>query len=520
MPARYSSFPRRTWPVLLSVGVPLVLTAFLWITSSYDLSVAQGLAAFVLCWIPWASYQQWSRGGRQDLPLFALIAAMYWLTYAVPLFWSNHWIGLVTGIRILSEQAISESLYLALIGVLSLWAGMKLAGNWERAPSIRLDIPKDPWRWFYLRSVLVLSVLIRILVPITALGNEWRQIIVSTEIIIPSVTFVILLRSCLRGQAMRADKFLLAGYFLVALVVGLSSGWLGSFVGLGLLCIAAYVCEKHKFPVTAILIVLPLVLFLQPGKKEFRERYWRNGVTDRYSESYTERIGFWIEASSRAWGKALTDPSGEGFKTLSSQTLSRLSLLQQTTNVMEMTPNQVPYQDGRLYSYLIVTFVPRFIWPDKPSANDANRWYQVSYHLTLPSDLNSVSMAVGTVTESYINFGWFGPLIIMFCLGLLLGLFGKVLLNLKSGLLLSSIGVALLPGLISIESQMSVYIAGLVQQTLFCIVVLAPILRSSPKQTLRYGPEIASPSFLNNIRATAPTREEFDGIRREHGIPR
>jgi hypothetical protein len=187
---------------------------------------------------------------------------------------------------------------------------------------------------------------------------------------------------------------------------------------------------------------------------------------------------------------------------------------------MEMTPNQVPYQDGRLYSYLIVTFVPRFIWPDKPSANDANRWYQVSYHLTLPSDLNSVSMAVGTVTESYINFGWFGPLIIMFCLGLLLGLFGKVLLNLKSGLLLSSIGVALLPGLISIESQMSVYIAGLVQQTLFCIVVLAPILRSSPKQTLRYGPEIASPSFLNNIRATAPTREEFDGIRREHGIPR
>src|SRR5271170_1825288 len=129
MPASYSSPARRTWPVLLSGGVPLVLTAFLWITSSYEPSVAQGLASFLLCWIPWTSYQQWSRGERQDLPLFALIAAMYWLTYAVPLFWSNHWIALVTGIRILSEQAITESLYLALFGVLSLWAGMKLAGK-------------------------------------------------------------------------------------------------------------------------------------------------------------------------------------------------------------------------------------------------------------------------------------------------------------------------------------------------------------------------------------------------------
>jgi hypothetical protein len=98
------------------------------------------------------------------------------------------------------------------------------------------------------------------------LGDEWRQIIVSTEIIIPSVTFVILLRAYLRGSAMGADRLLLVGYFLIALVVGLSSGWLGSFVGLGLLCIASYVCEKRKFPMTAILVILPLVLFLQPGK--------------------------------------------------------------------------------------------------------------------------------------------------------------------------------------------------------------------------------------------------------------
>ena len=296
------------------------------------------------------------------------------------------------------------------------------------------------------------------------------------ESIVPSVAFVILLRSYLRGRAIGADRVLLAGYFLVTLVVGLSSGWLGTFVGLGIICVAAYVFEKRKFPVTAMLVVLPVVLFLQPGKAKFRERYWQGGPSESYSESYAERIGFWVEASSRAWGRALTDVSGEGLRKLSSDTLTRLFLLQQTGNVIEMTPARVPYQDGRLYSYVLVTFIPRFIWPEKPSISEANKWYQVSYHLTLPANLESVGIAVGSVTESYIDFGWFGPLPVMVSLGLILGVFQRIFLRTSSGLLLGSIGVALLPGLLSVESQMAVYVAGLVQQILFALIVLAPVL--------------------------------------------
>jgi hypothetical protein len=85
-------------------------------------------------------------------------------------------------------------------------------------------------------------------------------------------------------------------------------------------------------------------------------------------------------------------------------------------------------------------------------------------------------MAVGTVTESYISFGWLGPFMIMPCLGLFLGLFQEVFLGARSGLLLSGIGIALLSGLLLVESQMAVYIAGIVQQVLFAIIVLAPIL--------------------------------------------
>lgn len=466
----------RTRPVLLYAGVPLLVTAFLWATGSTELSLSEILAALILCWIPWASYQQWYRGSRQEIPLFSMIAAMYWVAYALPLFWSSHTIGLVTGNHRLSEQAIAQSMYLVVGGVLALWASMKIAASWRWEPSTRVDIPQNPWRWNYLRIVLIATILMRIAIPITAWGEGARQIIVNIESFVASITFVILFRSWLRGTALAVDKILVTGYFLVALVVGLSSGWLGTFVGLGIISLAAYVYERRKFPTTALLIVLPVVMFLQPGKAKFREMYWKGGPSESYSGSYSERITFWIDASSRAWGRALTDPTGAGFRALGAATLSRLSLLEQTANVIEMTPAQIPYQYGRLYSYLPITFVPRFLWPEKPSVSDANKWYQLAYNLTAPANIESVGISVGTLTESYISFGWIGPITVMFCLGVFLGVLKELFMRNASGLLLSSIGVALLPGLLVVESQMAVYVSGLVQQVLFAFLTLAPVL--------------------------------------------
>jgi len=462
--------------VLLHAGVPVLVTAFLCMTTPHQLSISQILAAFLLCWIAWASYRQWYRGFRQEIPLFSLVAAMYWISYALPLFWSSHIIGLVTGNHRLSEPAIAQSMYLVLCGVLALWAGMKGAVAWRWTPSTRLDIPQNPWRWNYLRFVLIATALMRIAIPIDAWGEGARQIVVNIEVFVANIAFIILFRSWLRGTAKIGDKILVTGYFLVAVVVGLSSGWLGTFVGLGIISVAAYVYEKRKFPVTALLVVLPVVMFLQPGKAKFREMYWKGGPSESYSGSYAERITFWMSASSRAWGRALTDPSGAGFRALGGATLTRLSLLEETANVIEMTPSQIPYQYGRLYSYLPLTFVPRLLWPEKPSVSDANKWYQLAYHLTAPANIENVGISVGTLTESYISFGWFGPVTVMFFLGLLLGLLRELFMRNASGFLLSSIGVALLPGLLVVESQMAVYVSGLVQQVLFAFLILAPAI--------------------------------------------
>ncbi len=461
----------RSRPVLLYAGVPLVITAVLWATSLYDVSLPQAIAAFILCWIPWAAYREWVRGTREKIPLFVLIGIMYWMAYAIPLFWLRHDITLVTGRHQLSENAITQSLYLVVFGLAALRIGMAASERLRFMNFFRLDIHRNPGRWHYLRFVLLAAALLKIAVPLSVLGGGGRQFLAILETIIPSVAFVILLRCYLHGMAIPVDKILLAGYAGIALVAGISSGWLGSFVGLAIMATAVYVYERSKFPVVAIMIGIPIVLFLQPGKEKFRLQYWRAGA----SESYVERFNFWMGSSGDEWGKVLLNADEEQARNLASETLGRLSLLQQTANVVESTPEHVPYQKGRLYSYMLVTFVPRLFWPDKPSVNESNRWYQVAYGLTMRQDLNGVSIAVGYLPESYINFGWVGPPVVMGCLGILLGSFDKMFLRPSSGLLLNSIGVSLLPGLLPVDAQLAQYFAGVGQQVAVALITLAPM---------------------------------------------
>jgi hypothetical protein len=348
---------------------------------------------------------------------------------------------------------------------------MGVTRRWRFIESFRLDIHPNPVRWHYLRFALLATTFLRIALPIDTLGGGGRQFLAIIETVVPSVTFVVLLRYYLRGTAIPIDKALLAGYASVALIVGISSGWLGSFVGLAIMATGVYIYERRKLPLVAIMIGIPIVLFLQPGKEKFRQQYWRAGASD----SYVERFNFWIDSSWSEWEKALSSSDQEGSKNLANQTLGRLSLLEQTANVMEATPERVPYQHGRLYSYMLVTFVPRLFWPDKPSVNDSNRWYQVAYRLTDPRDLRGVSIATGYLTESYINFGWLGPPLVIFCIGIFLGLFDKIFLRPGSGLLLNSIGVVLLPQLLTVEAQLAQYIAGFGQQVAVAVITLAPM---------------------------------------------
>jgi hypothetical protein len=483
---------------------PVLVTTFLWLTGENEISLAQFLIALALLSIPWLSYLRWKKQTREVLPLFAMLAFMYWLYYAVPLFWTDRIISDRSAPlgRELSDTAITAAILMALLGVGALWAGMKVGGRamkFQGFPSVTLK-----WSHMnYIRVVLVVCCLLGFsdTLPL-ALGSGGRQGISILLTGVPALAFVILLRRYLRGEATIVDKLIILFFLTTRVVTGLSSGWLGSFASIIVISAIVYLAELKKMPRLMTMTAVVFVLFFQTGKNDFRKVYWQQ---EAEPTGRMERVTFWTEASLTKWSEVLTNPSAASIREVLNPSLTRVSLLTQAANVIEMTPSVVPYQYGQLYSYMVITWIPRFIWPDKPSMSEANQFYQIAYSLSSEEELGSVSIAVGVLAEGYISFGWPGAVGIMFLVGIFFELYRRLFLFKSSGFFLVAVGIVLLPSIMAVESQMAAYFGGLVQQVVFTLIVFLPALRM---QTLRSRSraDLATTAKVPNLELEAASR--------------
>jgi hypothetical protein len=258
---------------------------------------------------------------------------------------------------------------------------------------------------------------------------------------------------------------------------------LGTGAGIIMVTGCVLIDTRYAIPRAAVLVVFTYILFLQPAKEQFRATYWK---TDRQSTDIS-RASDWISMSRQKWESALSGSAPEGFRQQLYGSMSRFSLLQQSANVMDLTPSIVPYQGWTMYQYMAYTLIPRAIWKEKPTVNDANRFYQVAYGLTSERNLDGVSISVGMLTEGYISFGWFGAALVMVFVGVVLDCVSALLLTRDAGVLMKAIGMALLPGFVAMESQMSQYLGGIVQTALLSIVVILPIVVVARRRQIQAG---------------------------------
>lgn len=463
------------YPVLaLIVLPPVIVTLFLFLTSENEITVLQFTCALILLLLPCHAYYKWRAGKHDGLPLFAMISIIYWLYYAFPLFWGERDVLQVdVNNRTVSEEGVTEAMVMVLAGAFALLLGMRSGLGRRLVPRKLPYIQINQSRLNYIRCVLGFGSLISIAgVSPDTLGEGGRQIILTAIGIIPTIAFAILLRNFMRGEATQIDKLLIALFLLIRFLTAISSGWLGMLVGVIIICAAVYLAERRKIPTIIVATAIIAILFFQVGKDEFRKTYW----VSQEDAGTVEKVGFWVSASVNKWEEALSDTTGKSLRTVIFPSISRVALLAQTANVLEMTPSIVPYQYGQLYTYVVVGLIPRFLWPDKPSVNEANQFYQVAYGLTTEEQLGTVSIAVGILTEGFMNFGWFGVVGIMFFLGVFFDFYQTTFLSRTAGMLMNALGLVLLPQFLSIESQLAMYIGGLVQTMIVTIIVMMPII--------------------------------------------
>jgi len=471
-------------PFVRGLAGPLIVTTMLYLVRLTDVTPFQFVLALALLFLPWQDYRTWRRSGQPNLPIFAMLAFMYWLYYAVPLFLEDHIVATIyepIGHELASES-VTLALLMGLVGVSALWLGVKSGVARVFVPRARLAVELTHSKLSYVRAVLVLGSLLNVSdTPLLIAGEGGRQFVSIMVSLIPILAFAILFRNFIRGQSDMRDKVLVFGFLIVRLVMGLASGWLGVSAAILVICGAIYLMEKRRVPRAALVFVVLFTLFFQVGKEDFRKTYWGGSGQGTAQEQggKVERVAFWAQNSFDKWNEALNDDTGESFRRALNPSVSRISLLNQTANVVEQTPSVVPYQYGWLYSYMAITWIPRFVWPDKPSMSEANQFYQVAYGLSTEEDLAKVSISVGLLTEGFMNFGWPGVAVIMFLTGIFFDFYQKTFLSKASGPLMTGIGVILLPQFIAVESQMAQYLGGIMQQIVVALIVMLPIIRIS-----------------------------------------
>lgn len=103
--------------------------------------------------------------------------------------------------------------------------------------------------------------------------------------------------------------------------------------------------------------------------------------------------------------------------------LERTSVRGSVQMIVDKTGVDVDFQHGRTLTPLLATFIPRFIWSDKPGV-DTGRVVNKEFHVT-EAEYSDTYISPSIPGELYWNFGWPGICVGMAIIGAALGYLGQ-----------------------------------------------------------------------------------------------
>jgi hypothetical protein len=248
--------------------------------------------------------------------------------------------------------------------------------------------------WFLSIHFLLLSADLALLFTSNYPGNRW--IVEGTKVaaVITSVT-----------------------YFLTTGMMTL----MGSLVSIGVLVS----CLKKKFwPLPFIVLLVMGMSAIQTVKGPFRVIIF----SDMGQElGYGERLAALGELLDVKYlqddGDDFEDDGGDGERekeTIAGNLISGFMRAGDDSleRVLANTPSKIPFWEGETYMGIPFMFIPRALWPDKPSRHFWNKFGR-SYGVLDAEDYQT-SVTVSYLAEAYMNFGFTAMYIVSMLVGLLI----------------------------------------------------------------------------------------------------
>jgi hypothetical protein len=395
----------------------------------------QALLAIILleiCFYPTVRYFVRRESGLPAMPIFCVA---YAIQFAVPFFTQDPTIDLSQGEKkYLADPDVLAALLMAIVGI----AAMQLGYYWFRQSKLRKVAPVAELHLNKSKAVLY-CVLVGIMLPLIftfkgVIPEEFQQPLSSILRLLENQVLVVI--AVLAWLAYSGEYSKWYGVWMYALVLvgalrGISTGVLEeALVPIGVLFIVKWL-HTRRVSFGTIAAVLALVLFLSPVKADFRQQIWYADNPDAVEMSAAAKMWFWATQATEYWGDTLSGARDLGEAT--SSAAGRADFIHQVAHIHSMTPSVIPYQYGETYSYFLVAFIPRVLWPDKPVAGNANGFYAVTYGITTEEGAKVTTFGVSILGEAFINFGWPGVVGLMLFQGLIISLLERVFGGQASG---------------------------------------------------------------------------------------
>jgi hypothetical protein len=400
--------------------------------------------------------------GESGLPFLPLFGGIYSILYALPVFLldSFEFKGFV-----FDDGIVEKSLFLALLGLASLLVAIYWFPLTAKVPIL----PKVSLYWNIHKVNRMAPVF-----ALIGLALAYLQTILPIEAVLQQVILFLsqfsLLAICmlfivqLQGKLTLVQKLFLWGVLIpLQLILDLSTGAVYQVMKDIVPMIMIYWGLKLRIPWRVVLLGLFLLVLLRGNQAEFR--------TILRGPSYE---GVSILDRSKLYATIVIDNTrNSGVVDAYTKTMGRLSQLITLADVVNQTPESVPYWNGESYYTLLTSLVPRILWPDKPTKT-LGQTFGHRYGRLHPGDFET-SENLPQLVEMYANFGPLGILIGMFITGLIYRSLYYMINHSNAGeggLLIAAI---IFTGLLSIESDFSLVFGAVIQYIVLIYLSLKPL---------------------------------------------
>jgi hypothetical protein len=222
----------------------------------------------------------------------------------------------------------------------------------------------------------------------------------------------------LRGGTRSWALALCAGALSLA---GLLSGMLEAAVQPVLAAAVLYVVFQRRIPWRLVVAGVVIVVVVNPAKHHYREIAWEDAERrdERAAKDPLLAAERWGEAIRAAWTE---DPAERRRNTAG--LASRFDELSLNALVLQATPAAVPFDRGVTWPSALLSFVPRLLFPGKPSYTELyNDRFNVTFGLQTRESTATSTGAFPLVADGYWNFGWPGILFVGLATGCVIGFF-------------------------------------------------------------------------------------------------